>query len=147
MKGPREEGGAREHRIEGRKERVDGGGAEGSSPPPLSPAPHSANNAPYRLHNERGYRYMRAARPLAVLAIMSTQIMRGDWCSMYTYLPSGKEGEEPRSPSAPSRATDGGGDAGDGVSEGCERRATPGSRHRATPNLTARARSGCGRGR
>jgi len=77
---------------------------------------------------------MRAARPLAVLAIMSTQIMRGDWCSMYTYLPSGKEGEEPRSPRplpSPSSLNthgsplvDGGTeratDADDGVPEGCE---------------------------
>lgn len=49
----------------------------------------SANNAPYRLHNERGYQGHAHARPLAVLAIMSTQIMRGDWCSMRC-LPSGK---------------------------------------------------------
>lgn len=45
--------------------------------------------------------------PLAVLVIMSTQIMRGDWCSMYMciyiyiciylpYLPSGKEEETGR---------------------------------------------------
>ena len=49
----------------------------------------SANNAPYRLHNERGYQGHAHARPLAVLVIMSTQIMRGDWCSMRC-LPSGK---------------------------------------------------------
>lgn len=48
----------------------------------------SANNAPYRLHNERGYQGHAHVRPLAVLVIMSTQIMRGDWCSIY--LPSGK---------------------------------------------------------
>lgn len=39
---------------------------------------HSANNAPYRLHNEREYRYMHV-RPLAVLVIMSTQIMHGEF--------------------------------------------------------------------
>lgn len=38
------------------------------------------------VHNERGYQGHAHVRPLTVLVIMSTQIMRGDWCSIYATL-------------------------------------------------------------
>lgn len=39
------------------------------------------------VHNERGYQgTCTHVRPLTVLVIMSTQIMRGDWCSIYIYI-------------------------------------------------------------
>lgn len=52
------------------------------------------------VHNERGYQgTCTHVRPLTVLVIMSTQIMRGDWCSIYIYIytrypPEKRNGEE-----------------------------------------------------
>lgn len=47
------------------------------------------------------------ARPLAVLVIMSTQIMRGDWCWIYIYLPTyPPERKEKRPPTREERADD-----------------------------------------
>lgn len=96
-----------------------------ASPSPSPPrSPSRANNAAYRLHNERGTsavseccRSQRPRRlctyelfsysPLSGAAIMSTQIMRGDWRSIYIYIPKVPPPPPPR-PLRPSGRMDGG---------------------------------------